>query len=212
MQSIASGKPYASISARLERGSLPMQNVLKGEKSMKRSSVFLIAAALLAVAFWVCISPRPAIADDFRSKNIEAMIANLEREWVAAIVHKDAEMLDLLLASDFNGTSPTGMMYSKEMAIAEINSGAYAVQEMNLGEISVNVYGNTAVAFTTQDEKSRYDTEDFSGHYYYTDVWVKRGGRWQVVASHGSGSRAFPSSEDNPVPVTEDVTLDNECP
>lgn len=179
---------------------------------MKRSSVFLVAAGLVMAALWVCVSPRPAIADNSRSKNIEGMIANLERDWAAAIVHKDTEMLDLLLASDFNGTSPTGMTYSKEMAIAELNSGAYDVQEMNLADISVNVYGNTAVAFMTQDEKSKYGTEDFSGQYYYTDVWVKRGGRWQVVASHGSGSKAFSSGEDNPLPLTEDAAMDNECP
>jgi ketosteroid isomerase-like protein len=179
---------------------------------MKRSMLFLIAAGLAVAALLVCISPRTAMADDSRSKKIETMIANLEQDWVAAIVHKDTEMLDLLLASDYNGTSPTGMTYSKEMAIAEINSGTYDVREMNLGEISVNVYGNTAVAFMTQDEKSKYGTEDFSGRYHYTDVWVKRGGRWQVVASHGSGSEAFPSGEDNPLPSSEDVTMDNECP
>ena len=25
-----------------------------------------------------------------------------------------------------------------------------------------------------------------SGHYHFTNVWVKRDGRWQVVASHGT--------------------------
>ena len=27
--------------------------------------------------------------------------------------------------------------------------------------------------------------KDTGGHYHFTDVWVKKGGRWQVVASHG---------------------------
>ena len=57
---------------------------------------------------------------------------------------------------------------------------------MDLDQIDVNVFGNTAVAFTSQNEVSTYGNQDFSGHYHYTDVWVKRNGRWQVVASHGS--------------------------
>jgi hypothetical protein len=32
----------------------------------------------------------------------------------------------------------------------------------------------------------RYNDIDTSGHYHYTDVWVKKDGQWQVVASHGS--------------------------
>jgi ketosteroid isomerase-like protein len=57
---------------------------------------------------------------------------------------------------------------------------------MDLDEISVNVYGDTAVSFTSQEEKSTYGGRDTRGHYHFTDVWVKKGGRWQVVASHGS--------------------------
>ena len=57
---------------------------------------------------------------------------------------------------------------------------------MELDEISVNVYGNVAVAFTSQNEKSQYAGKDTSGHYHFTDVWARKNGRWQVVASHGS--------------------------
>ena len=79
----------------------------------------------------------------------------------------------------------------------------YAVAQMDLEDISVNVYGDAAVAFVTQREKSMYGNEDFSGVYYYTDFWVKKNGRWQVVASHGSATN-------EPVP-DGDVILDNDC-
>jgi hypothetical protein len=72
------------------------------------------------------------------------------------------------------------------MAMLDLKGGFYTVKKMELDEISVNVFGNTAVAFTSQEEVSSYGNEDLSGHYHYTDVWIKRGGRWQVVASHGS--------------------------
>jgi ketosteroid isomerase-like protein len=153
---------------------------------MKRSPVFLILCSFMAALLWLGIPASPAVADSLHLQNVKDAITDLERSWVAAIVQKDTGTLDRLLAPEFNGTSPNGMTYTKEMAIADIKSGVYVVDRMDLDEISVNVYGNTAVAFTTQREKSKSAGEDFSGYYSYTDVWVKKNGRWQVVASHGS--------------------------
>ena len=126
----------------------------------------------------------PAVAES--SENVETTIVALEKEWTSAIVKKDAETLKRLLADDFNGTSPTAHTYSKESAIEDLQKGAYDVASMDLDEVSVNVYGNVAIAFASQEEKSKYDGKDISGHYHYTDVWVKRDGLWQAVASHGS--------------------------
>jgi len=155
---------------------------------MKRSSIFLIVSGFAVVVLWLCISASPSVADTPHTKTVVGTITDLERSWAAAIVAKDTTTLDRLLAAEFNGTSPTGASYSKEMAIGDLKAGVYVVDRMDLDQISVNVYGNTAVAFTSQREKSRYGNEDFSGHYFYTDVWVKKNGRWQVVASHGSRS------------------------
>jgi ketosteroid isomerase-like protein len=151
---------------------------------MKRLSVFLIVAGLALL--WLGIPASPAAADSLHLRNVVNTITDLERSWVAAIVTKDTATLNRLLAPEFNGTSPTGYAYSKEMAISDIKSGVYLVDRMDLEEISVNVYGDTAVAFTTQKENSKSGNEDLSGRYAYTDVWVKKNGRWQVVASHGS--------------------------
>ena len=120
------------------------------------------------------------------AEDVEATIAQLERNWVQAIVKKDTAALERILADDFNGTSPTAHTYTRTAAVNDIKSASYVVDSMELDEISVNVYGNTAVALTSQEEKSRYDGRDTSGHFHFTDVWVNRDGRWQVVASHGT--------------------------
>jgi ketosteroid isomerase-like protein len=133
------------------------------------------------VAAAVAVAPAPESPE-----KVEAEILQLEKDWVAAIVNKDLEALDRILASDFNGTSPTGSTFPKDRAIADLKAGSYIVEKMVLDEASVNVYGDTAVVFTSQQEKSKYDGKENSGHYHFTNVWVKRDGKWQVVASHGS--------------------------
>ncbi|NOT28112.1 MAG: nuclear transport factor 2 family protein [Acidobacteria bacterium] len=153
---------------------------------------FVVAAAIAAAACNQAPAPAappaesaPAVAAA-PAEDVEATITQLERDWVAAIIKKDTAAIDRLLAEDFNGTSPTAHVYPKSSAMDDLTKGNFVVDSMVLDEISVNVYGDTAVAFTSQEEKSRYDGKDTSGHYHYTDVWVKKDGQWQVVASHGS--------------------------
>ena len=164
---------------------------------MKRYTLgIVVLVSVFAVSAWTEAaqeSRAPAITKASRvasaspaANSVEAAITQLERDWATAIVKKDATTLNRLLADEFNGTSPTAHTFPKTVAIEELKSGKYVVESMVLDEISVNVYGDVAVAFTSQKEKSEYSGKDTSGHYHFTDVWAKKGGRWQVVASHGS--------------------------
>ena len=153
-----------------------------------------IAAIAMAFALSGCSNTNtaqdsktpPVVSAPPEQENVEAKITELEKEWAAAIEKKDVDTIDRLLAPEFAGTSPTAHTFMKIDAINDLKKGAYDVEKMTLDEISVNVFGNTAVSFTSQEEKSKYDGKDTSGHYHFTDVWVKRDGKWQAVASHGS--------------------------
>ena len=113
------------------------------------------AAAEQAVVPVAAVSPT-AIAPTGAAAGVEAAITTLERDWAAAIVKKDTAALGRLLADDFNGTSPTAHTFTKTVAIDDLKSGRYVVASMVLDEISVNVYGDVAVAFTSQKESSKY--------------------------------------------------------
>ncbi|HEY5617583.1 MAG TPA: nuclear transport factor 2 family protein [Vicinamibacterales bacterium] len=152
-------------------------------------SVFAVAACTQSAPPEEALAPAataaaPAIPAD--AEDVEATISQLERDWVAAIVKKDEAALDGLLADEFAGVSPTAHYYNREAAIDDLKRGIYQVESMDLDEVSVNTYGDVAVAFASQEEKSRYAGADTSGHYHYTNVWVNKDGRWQAVASHGT--------------------------
>jgi len=151
--------------------------------------VLVVLVSAFATSGWLQAARKasaPILVSATAAGNVEAAITQLERDWAKAIVKKDVTALDRLLADEFNGTSPTAHTFPKSVAVGELKSGKYVVQSMVLDEISVNVYGNVAVAFTSQKEQSQYAGNDTSGHYHFTDVWVAKGDRWQVVASHGS--------------------------
>ena len=150
-----------------------------------------LAGLVLTLAVWSCTNTptpseaaAPAVAAP--AEDVEATIIQLEKDWVAAIVSKDTATLERILAPGFVGTSSTAHTFSMEAAIEDIKKNSYVVDKMDLDEVSVNIYGDTAVSFTSQEEKSKYDGKDTSGHYHFTDTWVKKDGAWQVVASHGT--------------------------
>lgn len=160
-----------------------------------RNHALALLALTLGVGAWSCTAapapqatapPAAASAPAEDVQTVQAAVVQLEKDWVAAISKKDVAALDRLLADDFVGTSPTAHTYTKTNAIDDLKNAKYVVEAMNLDDVSVNVYGGTAVAFASQEEKSHYAGADTSGHYHFTDVWVKKDGRWQAVASHGT--------------------------
>jgi hypothetical protein len=49
--------------------------------------------------------------------------------------------------------------------------------------MAVHVYDNAAVVSGITDEQSSYRGADTSGRFRWMDVWVRRAGRWECVAS-----------------------------
>jgi ketosteroid isomerase-like protein len=53
-------------------------------------------------------------------------------------------------------------------------------------DMKVQVYRDTAVVTYRSTDKGNYKGNDISGRYRWTDVFVKRNGRWQVVSTQGT--------------------------
>jgi ketosteroid isomerase-like protein len=116
---------------------------------------------------------------------IEQSLMQMEREWVEAAQKKDGDTLGRILADDWVGQGPTGTV-TKAQALAELKSGDSKLESITLGDMKVRAFGDTAVVSGTDDEKSSYKGKDTSGHYTWTDVFVKRQGKWQAVASQST--------------------------
>jgi hypothetical protein len=116
-----------------------------------------------------------------------AMVTQLEREWVNAIVQKDVATIERLLAPDFTGTTGD-VRYGKAEAINDVKTGLHST--LDIEDVDARAYGDDTVVVTfDQQERSKHGDEDFSGHYLFTNVWVKQGGHWVAVASHGNRIR-----------------------
>ena len=118
-----------------------------------------------------------------QTEKVEQTVMQMERDWAQALVKADVATMDRILADDWFGQGPPGGSSNKAGALAALKSGAPKYDSVTVGERKVRVFGDVAVVTGTQDEKSSYKGKDSSGHYVWTDVFVKRQGKWQAVVS-----------------------------
>lgn len=151
---------------------------------MKRTIVYsVLAMVLVCAALGQTDKKKSATAGG--SGGVEQALMQMEREWTDAQLKKDTKPLDRILADDWVAQGPTGTV-TKSQALAELKSGESKIDSVTLGPMTVRVFGDTVVVTGSDDEKSSYKGKDTSGHWTWTDVFVKRNGRWQAVASQGT--------------------------
>jgi len=161
---------------------------------MKRIiSLLLLAVVALSLSSCATTSEKTAstaatsaAATASPTENVEQALIKLEREWAEALVKVDGATLDRIQADDWIMTSWDGQTQTKAQSIEEIKSGVYQAASVSLDNLKVRTFGDVAVVTLGQTEKSKYKGKESSGRYLYTDVWVKRNGKWQVVATHGT--------------------------
>jgi ketosteroid isomerase-like protein len=145
---------------------------------------FIILALSLAVAAVFVTAKSLAAEKREKAENAEQVIKQLEDDWLAALVKGDYDTYDRIVASDWMITGPEGDIQTKAEFMADWKAGVFKAESMKNDELKVRIYGDTAVVFGLETEKSTYKGKDTSGQYRFTDVLVKRGGRWQAVSTH----------------------------
>jgi ketosteroid isomerase-like protein len=119
-------------------------------------------------------------------EDVEGLLAKMERDWADALVKGDVAFTEGILADDYVGTTFDGRRITKARNLDELRSGAFKSESMVVDGIRVRVFGDTAVVTLDQSEKSQFQGKDISGRSMWTDIFMRRGGRWQIVANHGS--------------------------
>jgi ketosteroid isomerase-like protein len=117
--------------------------------------------------------------------SVQQILIQMERDGNEATVKKDGATLDKLIADDWVYQGSDGTQ-TKAQALADLKSEDQKFDSITLGDMKVRVFGNTPIVSGSEDEKSTYKGKDTSGHYSWTDVFVKRHGHWQLVASQAT--------------------------
>ena len=116
----------------------------------------------------------------------EQELIKIENGWMDAVVKRDGPALQRLYADEYVYTDSDGVVRNKAQDIADITSGRVRIASFVLGDLKVQVHGETAVVTGRNTLKGTFEGMDISGSYRFTDVFVKRVGRWQAVATQST--------------------------
>jgi ketosteroid isomerase-like protein len=112
---------------------------------------------------------------------IEQQLRQMNDEWVKALVRGDAATLDRIMADDFVFTYPLEGD-DKTQFITDVVSGDLNVEYLNRENVSVRIWGNTAVLTGLDSAKWFYQGREFSGQYKIVHVYANRDNEWRLVA------------------------------
>jgi ketosteroid isomerase-like protein len=113
-------------------------------------------------------------------KEAERYIVESERQWAESVATGDPSTVERILADDFLGVDPNGTLYDKAKMIADTRNAPQYFVSNRLNEIKVRFYGDTAIA---QGDESWERRSGERGRFVWTDTWIRRNGRWQIVAA-----------------------------
>ena len=115
-----------------------------------------------------------------------SQVRKLEEKWTAAYKERNIDILSSLLTEDFLITAEDGNTYSKAGYITHSADPTVHVEVAELSDLRVRIRGNVAVVTGAYHEKGTSNRKPYEYHDRLTDVWVKVGNSWRVLASHYS--------------------------
>lgn len=141
---------------------------------MRKPMVLTLLACLVAV------SAMARAQDESEAAKVRA----LELQLTDSYKQRKIEQLASLLDEDFVITFEDGSTLSKTGYVSFMASPSDHVEAAEMTDMKIRVHGTTAVVTGAYHEKGATKDQAYDYHDRFTDIWMKNGGKWRLVASH----------------------------
>lgn len=145
--------------------------------------------ALLAFAF-LTASPALLAAEAETKPASDAAtqdeLKRLETTWNNAHVAGDAAALDALWADELVVTVPKMPVFNKTQSLAIWRSGKMKFKKYETSDLAIRTFGETAIVTGALVRERSFMGKDIHEDWRFTKVYVRRDGKWRVVAWHAS--------------------------
>lgn len=111
----------------------------------------------------------------------EQVLRQMNDEFVKALVRRDADALHRIMAEDFFFTYPLEGD-DRAQFISDVTSGDLIVEHITRHQLSVRIFGSTAVLTARDSAKWIYRGRELEGQYKVIQVYSERDKGWQLVA------------------------------
>ena len=145
---------------------------------------------ILAVVLALSVFPITALAQTNSSATDPAAIATItqmENAAVKADMAGDSSFVEKNYTENFTGGSSWGNWETKQSILADMKDTKNNKTDSEaISELSVRVYGDTAIATYKSTYDSLYHGDRRARTILSTDTFVRQNGSWKLVASHSS--------------------------
>lgn len=187
---------YRKISSRDEcidlrngRGIVSVTPMWKFRASVRTELNRLWTIGLLLL---VAAAAVPSVCGMPRSERHEQRheIDRMEDAWRDALLRRDASAINLMVADDYIGISPSGILQTKDQLVTELRNGVMRIRSLEFSDRKVRFYGATALVTSRADVSGATSDGDITGSYRYTHVWVRDSkGQWRIASFEASRIR-----------------------
>src|SRR5262249_39082862 len=118
---------------------------------------------------------------------------DLSQRWFQALLDKDAETVDRLLADDYICVAPNGAIFDRQIILAIIRSPNYRLEHGTRTEVVVRALGQEAAVVRHRNQGAgSFEGISFTDDHRCLIIWEKQAGEWQLVmeqCSNASGQK-----------------------
>ena len=151
-----------------------------------RSAVFMLALAISVTGCAPTDGDGSAAMTDADRASIQQQLFQMGNDWSEAYETGDLSAFDRIFADDFIYTVTDGTLYEKAAFISFAEQDPIDYDSVRVGDKGLRWYGTTAVVTGLVVSYWTEDGAVQSGARQFTNVFVERAGRWQVVVGHSS--------------------------
>jgi ketosteroid isomerase-like protein len=116
--------------------------------------------------------------------SIRDELITLAREWDEAMVANDAEAIGQFMSDDWTIVGSHGQVGDKATFLALVRSGALSHDVMETHDLSVRLYGDTAVTLARGVSGGKYHGQPFRELERVSCVFVRQKEQWRCVLTH----------------------------
>ena len=163
---------------------------------MKR--ILLVAVCVLTTPQLILSKPHRVIgSQDTPSSTTVQELKKLDSQLDDAYMRGDKNVFERILADDMISISNEGDLAGKADILKQINPPRATVKLSIVAEdIQVYLFGDTAIVSSRKTNKRESSTRSNSYQYRDTNTYVRRDGRWQLIASQQSEAAPPYSAKD----------------
>jgi len=143
----------------------------------------LFVLGFLAVSSLQRMESRRQRDSEIEEQKVRLVEQNEAKIWVSKPTANVISQIDEVLADDFVCTCD-GIELTKKQAVADFVSGDSKMDLLQDGPMKVRFFDSVAVVTGSDDRHGSYKGVNYGGHYVWTDVFVKRDGKWLEVVAH----------------------------